>query len=186
MDAMGDEHTRRRGTRLPDAVEEALATVRFARLTPTQLRRAAAALRRLADDLDRRATAEERVGHLVRTATPSSSPAPAPARGRGGRPRGTGARFLRWEPNRDRPGGRLHIGRALWDALGRPARLNVERSGDTLRLTIAEPGAGWAVIQPGPGMPRLSIGEDAATALRLVDGRWDAAIVGQAIVASMP
>jgi len=162
-----------------------LAEIRAMRWTPTQARRIARDLRALADHLEAVADAEERVGHRLRQAQAEVAP-PPPRNPRAG-PGLPPSSLVRWEPHRDRPGGRLHVGKALWYALGRPARLNVQRQGATLLLTPAGPGEGWSTNPPPKGQPRLSIGEEAATALRLAEGVWPGrAVSGDIVVVEMP
>jgi hypothetical protein len=161
-----------------------LAAIRATRWTPTQARRIARDLRALADHLEATADAEERVGHRLRQAQAEVAP-PPPRNPRAG-PGLPPSPLVRWEPHRDRPGGRLYVGKALWYALGRPARLNVQRQGATLLLTPAGPGEGWATNTPPKGQPRLSIGEEAATALRLAEGVWPGRVVSGGIVIDMP
>jgi len=60
------------------------------------------------------------------------------------------------------------------------------RFGATLLLTPAGPGEGWATNPPPKGQPRLSIGEEAATALRLAEGVWPGRVVSGGIVIDMP
>lgn len=176
---------------LPDHVSAALHTLRIADLTPHQRRKLAEEMRRIADRHDRIAVADERVGHVVRrerNAIPEhrESALPGSAHPKGGRPRGSGAMFIRWKEYQNRSGGRLYIGRSLIENLGSPARMNIERLGDVIWLRIAGPGEGWAVVYPSnQGTPRMSIGDDAALSLGLIEGRWPALVVNNAIKAPM-
>ena len=151
-----------------------------------QRRALAQALHELAAQLDALAEADDRVGHQVRRVALDAQA----ARQRTGRPMGSGARFLRWEPphgegKASRRSGHLHIGRALWQELGEPARFRVERLGAQLVLRPCVEPLGWAVSRPTNGMPRLNIGQAPADQLGLVAGRYPAEIQGGAIVAAL-
>jgi hypothetical protein len=146
------------------------------RLSPAERRALAAALRQVADEQERLASADEKHGATLRRAQLDA------AQRTGGRPRGTGARYVRWEPARSHRSGRLYIGRALWQELNEPGRMNVQRLGDELHIRPCLPAEGWAVTQPTGGMPWLTIGDEPATILRLVAGRHDAVIRAGAIV----
>lgn len=66
-------------------------------------------------------------------------------------------------------------------------RLDVQRLGGALHLRPCGDGQGWAVTLPTgerSGMPRLSIGQDPADTLGLVEGRMPATISSGAIVAA--
>lgn len=157
------------------------------RLTAIERRALVDALRQLAEEQERLAEADEHVGHVVRRAAIEQQA----VRQKTGRPKGSGAHFLRWESPRgegktDRRSGHLHIGRALDQELDEPKRMDVQRLGSTLELRPCGEGEGWAVNRSPNGMPRLSIGQEAADTLRLVEGRWPATIRGGAIVATMP
>jgi hypothetical protein len=147
----------------------------------------AEALRAIAEEQERLAAADEATGHRVRRAQLDQQA----ARQKTGRPKGSGARFLRWEPPRSPSGvasrrsGHLHVGRALWMEIGEPRRLNVQRLGQELHLRLCGEGEGWAVSRSPNAMPHLSIGEEPADTLRLLEGRWAAEIRGGAIVAAM-
>ena len=165
-----------------DDLRRLLAPVLARRLTAAQRRDLAAALSELAAQQAALAEADQRIGHQVRRAQMNSAPRT------GGRPKGTGARFLRWqdaigEGKRDRRSGQLHIGRALWQELGEPRRMDVQQLGGSLVLRPCGDGAGWGVSKPPDGMPRLNIGDEAATALKLVAGRYPAEIKDGAIIA---
>lgn len=152
------------------------------RLLGHQRRELADALRQLAEEQERLAGADDRVGHQVRRAQIADEA----ARQRTGRPRGSGARFLRWEPPQgegkaSRRSGQLHIGRSLWQELGEPERLRIERHGDQLRLIPCAEPLGWAVSRPRDGMPRLNIGGVAAQRLGLSAGRHAAEVRDGAI-----
>jgi hypothetical protein len=150
------------------------------RLSPAERRALAAALRQLADEQERLASADEALGATLRRAQLDAQPRT------GGRPRGSGARYVRWEPARANRSGRLYLGRALWQELNEPGRMNVQRLGDELHIRPCGPGEGWTVTRPTGGMPWLTIGDEPATILRLVAGRHDAAIRAGAIVVTMP
>src|SRR5262245_4629479 len=151
--------------------------------SPAQRRSFAADLRALADEQERLADADERAGPALRRARIETYNTTK----RTGRPKGTGARFLRWEPPRgegkaSRRSGQFHIGRALDQELGEPERLDVQRVGTALRLRPCGAGVGWKVSRPANGMPRLNIGEEAADTLRLEERRYPARIESGVIV----
>jgi hypothetical protein len=148
--------------------------------TPGQRRRLEQVLRQLADEQGRLADADERVGHRVRQATAQVT------HQKTGRPRGSGDRFLRWEPpTRDRSG-TLHISAALWHELGDPGRLDAQRYGGRVVLRSCEWPDGYAVSVPTGargGNPRIRLGQEAADALRLTEGRVGALVEDRAIMA---
>lgn len=144
-----------------------------------QRREFALALRTLAEEQQRLAEADQRLGHVVRRAQLDAAPRSA----KGGRPKGSGARFLRWEGRIKGRTGQLYVGRALWQELGEPARMDVQRLGTELVLRPCGADVGWAVIKPSQGMPHMSIGDEAAAALRLIEGRHPAEVRGGEIVA---
>lgn len=74
----------------------------------------------------------------------------------------------------------LYGGRALWYAVGSPARLDLERLGDRLTLRPATGDRGLA-FAAGKGMPRAFV-DGWADVLRLDDGRYQATVEGGAIV----
>lgn len=152
-----------------------------ARPSQRQRRDAAAVLRELAERQEALAGAEARNAATGGQLAPRAST--------GGRPRGSGARFLRYEPaSGTARSGRLHIGRALWQELGEPERLNIQRIGAQLHLWPAEHDAGYAVTSAGAGagMPRFSIGEGVALDLGLEERRYDATVAAGRIVAEVP
>lgn len=75
---------------------------------------------------------------------------------------------------------RLYIGRGLWYEIGSPARIDIQRVGGTLRLSLASGDHGYALMV-GQGMPRAFV-DGAADVLRLESGRYDAAVEAGAIV----
>lgn len=130
-------------------------------------------LRREAERLDNLAGAERR--SIART-----SPM---LKRRTGRPRGSGATFVRFEPGGSDRTARLHIGRRLWQELGEPARLDLQRLGSELHLRPCGASEGYAVTRPRDGMPRIGMGVSVAEALGLYEGRFEAEIRGGAVVA---
>lgn len=148
--------------------------------TPSQRRRLAQVLRTLADEEDQLASADERVGHRLRQATAQTT------QQKTGRPRGSGGRFLRWEPPTHDRSGTLHISAALWHEIGDPGRLDAQRYGGRLVLRPCDFPDGYTVSVPsGPrgGNPRIRVGREAADALRLSEGRVGAFMEDRAIVA---
>lgn len=151
------------------------------RRSPAERRALAVELRQIADEQEHLADADEQVGHVVRSAQLDTAPR------RGGRRKGTGARYLRWTPPQgegkgSRRSGRLFIGRALWQELGEPKRMDVQRLGAELHVRPCGEGVGWAISRGAQTMPGLNIGEESADTLRLTPGRWEAEIRSGAIV----
>lgn len=162
-----------------------LASLLCRKLNPAERRSLAEQLRALADEQDRLAEAEERSGPALRRVEFAAAPRKT------GRPKGSGARFLRWEPptgegKASRRSGQLHIGRALYQELGEPERIDVQRSGQTLYLRPCLAGQGWKVNRGKNTMPRLNIGEEPADTLRLRETRYPAEIRDGAIIAIDP
>jgi len=147
------------------------------RLTPNQRREAAVVLHQLANEQSALADADERVGHVVRRSQIDQSA----AKQRTGRPRGSGARFLRVEVPR-KGSIVLHIGRALWQELGEPAYIQIQRIDNRLELRPCGAGDGYRITQPPNGMPRCSFGRETADTLRLLEGRILAHIERGAII----
>jgi hypothetical protein len=141
-------------------------------------RELATLLRQLADEQEQIAEADTRSGHVVRR---SQIQAEA-ARQKTGRPKGSGARFVRVEPRATGFGAYVHVGRALWQELGEPARMDIQRLGAAVRLTPCGDGAGYRFTRGPNGMPKCTIGQDALDALGLIERRYDARIEAGAIV----
>jgi hypothetical protein len=104
----------------------------------------------------------------------------------GGRPKGSGATFVRIEePRGQQATWRIHIGRALWQQLGEFSKVRLSRVAGVLTLTPAARGDAsfgvYVVSQPTNGMPRLSLGRETVEALALVAGRHAATLVDGAI-----
>lgn len=136
--------------------------------TAVQRRAAVRELRAIADEQERLADADDRVGHQLRQTAIQQRAAQQPT----GRPRGSGARFVRWSPaatsrSGQRRSGVLQIGKALWQELGEPDRIDVTRNGSSLFLRPCEDGQGWKVNVATYTIPRLSIGTDSAESLGL-------------------
>jgi hypothetical protein len=129
-----------------------------------QQRNAAQELREIADELEKLADVTEKSG----------------------RPIGTGARFLRWKILRGKEGvgrsGKLHVGSPLWEELGKPPRLNVQRIHGKLYLSPCGKNEGWLVTQEGDDMPRMRLEQTSADALGLTPGRYPAYIENGKIV----
>lgn len=141
------------------------------RLNATERREIAEQLRQLAAEQERLAAADVRAGHILRRQQLDSAPR------KGGRPKGTGARFLRIEPRRNGIGATIHVGRALWQELGEPRRLDPQRIGAVLALVPCADSQGYSVTQPTNGMPRFTVGQDVLDTLRIESGRrYDAAV----------
>lgn len=100
---------------------------------------------------------------------------------RTGRPRGTGARFVRVDmPRWGTP--RLHIGRALWQEIGSPRRLDVQRRAGTLYLVPASSHEGYSVGSQGNSVPKISLGHSTLDTLGLVVGYYAAQVEAGMIV----
>lgn len=160
-----------------DPLRAALLSLLGPRPTPARRRAVADQLQALADEQRRLADADERVGHVARRAALDQARSGA----RGGRPKGTGARYIRVEEPQGEHSGRIHVGRAIWQDLGEPARLDVQRIGSRLELRPVESG-GYSVTRPKNGMPRFSVGQETLDTIGLVEGRYQGAVRGGAIV----
>lgn len=161
---------------MPDAAA-LLAPLTHAARTPAQREALASELDQIAAQLRSTAAAQRR--EQARPGPARLAPRPRQA-GPGRAP----ARFIRvtHEPwgKQARPRLRLYIGRALYYAVGSPARFDVERSGAQLVLRPADGGRGMA-FQVGTGMPRAFV-DGWADVLRLDDGRYAATVQAGAIV----
>lgn len=165
-----------------DPLRRALLAALGPRPTVARRREIAALLRQFADEQDKIAAADTRTGHVVRRAQIAHEA----SRQKTGRPKGTGARFVRVEGRHGgKPGAVIHVGRAIWQELGEPGRFDLQRVGGQLRLTPCGEGVGYAVSRPKNGMPRMTIGQDALDALRLDVRRYEAHIEAGAIVADV-
>ena len=149
--------------------------------SPAALAGLALELRQLADELDERAAALRR-----QDAKPSAERA-TPRKRHAGPGRAPSA-FVRvaHEPwGRDgRPRLRLYVGRALWYAIGSPARMDLQHIAGRIELRAASGDAGMAFLA-GKGMPRAFV-DGWADVLRLEPGRYAAEVVGGAIVIGAP
>lgn len=162
-----------------DPLRRAILAALGPRPTTARRRELAATLRQLAEEQEQLAAADIRSGHVVRRAQIAQEA----AKQKTGRPKGSGARFVRVEGRHGgKPGAQLHVGRALWQELGEPERLDIQRHGAALRLAPCGDAVGYAVSRPPNGMPRFTIGQDALEALRLDERRYDARIEAGAIV----
>lgn len=171
---------------LDSPLRAALLSLLGSRPTPARRRALADHLQSLADEQRHLAEADEQVGHVARSVQRDAANAIRRAGGKGGRPRGTGGRFVRWVAGQGYTG-QLHIAPALYQELGEPERLDVQRIGGLLHLRGATGSDGYAVVIPtGPrgGMPRISIGRESADILGLIEGRRQAEVRGGAIVVS--
>ena len=99
-----------------------------------------------------------------------------------GRPVGSGYRTIRVGERTDNPGYHVFIGRALYQEIGSPERLDiVEVSRYVYRLVqVRYDDEGWAVVG-GQGMPRLSVGKTQIEFLQLDEGVYPAEIVDEII-----
>jgi len=94
-----------------------------------------------------------------------------------GRPVGSGYRTIEVGLRTDNPGYNFFVGRALWQEIGEPERLDiVEVSAYFYHLVEASYDQGWSVVG-GKGMPRLHVGKTATEHLRLQEGTYPAEVV---------
>lgn len=159
-----------------EEIDRLLAPLLLRPLRPAERRHIADVFDRLATLQRQLADADQQIGHKVRRAALDSAPR------KGGRPKGTGARFIRIEPRETGHGAHVHVGRALWQELGEPKRVDMQRVGGVLRLTPCGDGDGYRLTQPPNGMPKATVGQDTVEALRLEDGRHPAEISAGSIV----
>lgn len=156
---------------------EILAPLITAARTPAQREALAAELERIAALIRHVAEAQRRDA-----AKPAGNRLTPKARHAG--PGRTPSAFIRvcrepWgKHGRDRL--RFYVGRALWYAVGSPARFDLERLAGRLILRPAEGDRGIA-FTAGKGMPRAFI-DGWADVLRLDDGRYAAIVEAGAIV----
>ncbi|MDQ2995473.1 MAG: hypothetical protein M3R61_00235 [Chloroflexota bacterium] len=168
------------GKATDDPIGRAIQAILGARPTAAQRRQLAEQLRQFADEQAALADADTRVGHVVRRSLLERAPRSA----KGGRPRGTGARFIRIEPRERGHGAYVYIGRALWQEIGEPVRFDLQRIGGALTLRPARGDDGYAFTRPPNGMPKATVGQDTVEALHLDEGRYPAEIRAGAIVVS--
>lgn len=159
-----------------DEITRALAPLLLRPLRPAERLKLAETFERLATQQRELAAADQQVGHVVRRAALDSAPR------KGGRPKGTGARFIRVELRPRGIGAFVHVGRALWQELGEPRRLDPQRVGSRLMLVPTDGEAGYSVTQPPNGMPRFTVGQELLDTLRIEVGRMPAEIRAGAIV----
>ena len=94
-----------------------------------------------------------------------------------GRPIGSGFRTVEIGLRTDNPGYNFFVGRALWQEIGEPERLDiVEVSSYVYHLVVARYDQGWSVVG-GKGMPRLHVGKAQIEFLQLDEGVYPAEIV---------
>jgi len=162
-----------------DDITRILAPLLLRPLRSAERLKIAGVLESLAAQQRELAAADVSVGHKVRRAQMDAAPRLA----KGGRPKGSGGRFLRVEPRRNGIGATIHVGRALWQELGEPRRLDPQRVGATLQLAPCEDGQGYSVTRPKNGMPRFTVGQELLDTLRIAEGRIEAEIRSGAIIA---
>lgn len=162
-----------------DEIPRLLAPLLARRLTPQERLTIAGVFESLAAQQRALAAADQAVGHVVRRVQLNS----APRSSKGGRPKGSGARFIRIEPRETGHGAYVHVGRALWQELGEPQRMDIQRIGGALVLTPCGDGVGYSLTRAPNGMPKATVGQDAVETLRLAEGRYGAQIRAGAIVA---
>lgn len=159
-----------------DEITRLLAPLLLRPLTPPERRKIAGIFESLAAQQRELADADTRVGHVARRAVLDSAPR------KGGRPKGSGARFVRIEARETGHGAYVHIGRALWQELGEPKRLDMQRIGAALTLTPCGDSIGYSLTRAPNGMPKATVGQGTVETLRLEDGRYPALIKAGAIV----
>lgn len=95
------------------------------------------------------------------------------------RPRGSGATTVRLAtPGAGQSSGRLFIGRSLWQAIGEPPRVKLERFGARLAISPAVAPEGYAVQGARfNGQPRISIGVSTMEQIGLDAGAYSAHVV---------
>jgi len=161
-----------------DEITRLLAPLLLRPLRPQERLKIADVFDRLAAQQRELAAADQAVGHVARRVALDS----APRSSKGGRPKGSGARFLRVETRPRGIGATIHVGRALWQELGEPRRLDPQRIGSVLTFVPCDSDAGYSVTQPPNGMPRFTVGQDVLDTLRIEEGRYPAEIRAGAIV----
>jgi hypothetical protein len=163
----------------PDPLKRAALAALGPRPSPAARRRLAARLRALADEQERIAAAQ-----AEQQARPAGDRLTPRARRAGpGRTPATFVRVERAAEGRERRERlRLYIGRALWYAIGSPARIDVQRLGGEVRIG---PGDEYAIVS-GNGIPRC-IADGSADLLRdLDDGRHPAEVRGRQLIVRIP
>lgn len=162
-------------------IRDALKAAIIAAKSPAQFGALAAELETIAAELRGRADAQRR--QQARPAAERATP-----RKRHAGPGRAPSAFVRvaHEPwGRDgRPRLRLYVGRALWYAIGSPARMDLQHIAGRIELRAASGDAGMAFLA-GKGMPRAFV-DGWADVLRLEPGRYAAEVVGGAIVIGAP
>lgn len=95
------------------------------------------------------------------------------------RPRGSGGTTVRLAiPGPGQSSGRLFIGRSLWQAIGEPPRVKLDRFGARLAISPAVAPEGYAVQGAKfNGQPRLSVGVSAMEQIALDPGVYAAHVV---------
>lgn len=161
-----------------DDITRALAPLLLRPLRPAERLRLAETFETLARQQHELAAADTAVGHVKRRVQLDS----APRSSKGGRPKGTGARFIRVELRPRGIGAFVHVGRALWQELGEPRRLDPQRVGSRLMLVPTDGDTGYSVTQPPNGMPRFTVGQELLDTLRIEVGRMPAEIRAGMIV----
>jgi hypothetical protein len=91
----------------------------------------------------------------------------------GHRPRGSGATTIRLALPTPQQSGRLYIGRALWQAIGEPARVDLLRHGGRLLIVAGET---FAVSGRQGSIPRVSIGQPTLETIGLEPGTYPAMV----------
>lgn len=138
--------------------------------------------RQIAEQLESLATEQRRVAE----ASAAQARRPAAERVRTG-PRRAGpgrapSSFVRIERNIDRRGYErliVYVGRQCWYDLGSPRRLAVARTGNQVRLEIADGDDGYAVVAPRGHMPHMTVDGARDLLLGLEDGRYGATMHGR-------
>ncbi|HEU4324651.1 MAG TPA: hypothetical protein VFS21_16020 [Roseiflexaceae bacterium] len=164
---------------LMDILRQAVLAALGQRPTAARRRAIAEALRQLGEEQERLADADERVGHTVRRAQLEQV---ASSGRRGGRPKGSGARFVRVEvPAAPGRSWNVYVGTAVYQDVGEPERLDPQLIGGRVWLRPVETG-GYKVTKPGRSIGHFSVGASTIEALGLDEGRYATEIRAGAIV----
>lgn len=132
----------------------------------------AARLRALADEQERIANAQGERRIAAGSVTHARS-------GPGRQP----TRFIRVERIEDRRGRerlRLYVGKALYYAIGSPKRITIQRLGGELRISAGDE---YAISSWQNTMPRVTCDGSRDLLIDVADGRYDAEVRGNQIIA---
>lgn len=155
------------------SIRDLLRPILLGRMSYAERQKVAEELRAIGEEQAQIAEADRAIGHAYRRSVMEASS------GKIGRPKGSGARWIRIEPPiSTEKTWRLHVGRALWQELGEPRRLDLQKAGGALLLIPCGIGVGYAMSRPPNGMPRMSVGAETIGALSLSPGKYPGEIRG--------